>query len=143
MFNRTCLALGYFAFLTLLFTRGIPHYSTVPLILLGIVGLMILTVMIGVFWAAPSAKERRQFSLLRIFVFTAACAMLLGAMTGLLRASGERIGFEDLPIVAIALGVLLFFSFPFAAFLAESTIWTAVHLIRIPKVRSVVRRLIP
>ena len=143
MFNRTCLALGYFAFLTLLFIRGIPHYSTVPLILLGIIGLMILTVMIGVFWAAPSAKERRQFSLLRIFIFTAACAMLLGAMTGLLRASGERIGFEDLPIVAIALGVLLFFSFPFAAFLAESTIWTAVHLIRIPKVRSVVRRLIP
>jgi hypothetical protein len=104
---------------------------------------MILTVIVGLFWSAPSAKERRQFSLLRIFVFTAACAMLLGATTGLLRASGEKIGIGDLPGVGLILAVLLFFSFPFAALLAESTIWTAARLIRIPRVRSAVRRLIP
>ena len=89
MFNRACVAIAYFAFLSLLFFRGIPHYATVPLILLGVLGLMILALLVGVYWTAPNARERKQVSLLTVFIFTAACAMLLGTVTGLIRAAGR------------------------------------------------------
>ena len=143
MFSRTFLALAYFGFLTFFFVCTIPHYSTVPLVLLGIAGLMILAVMLAMYWTAPTAKDRRQITLITFFIFTAACAMLLGTVTGLVRAIGRPVGPPEFIAATLLSAVLLFFSFPFAGYLAEALVWTAAHLIRIPRVRSVVRRLIP
>ncbi len=143
MFNRTFLALGYFGLLTFFFVCTIPHYSTVPLVLLGIAGLMVLAVMLAMYWTAPTAKDRRQITLITFFIFTAACAMLLGTVTGLVRAIGRPVGPPEFIAATLLSAVLLFFSFPFAGYLAEALVWTAARLIRIPRVRSVVRRLIP
>lgn len=143
MLSRTCQGLGYFGIVTFLFAWAIPHYSTVPLILLGISGLMILSVLLAMYWTAPSAKERRQITLFTIFIFTAACAMLLGTVTGLVRALGRTMGPAEIVATILLSGALMVFSFPFAGYLAERFVWTAAGLIRIPRVRSVVRRLIP
>jgi phosphoribosyl-AMP cyclohydrolase len=145
LLKRTCLSLGYFGFVTLLISVGIPAYSAIPLILLGIAGLMILALLAGIYWTAPSGKKR-QVNLLTIFVLTAACAMLLATVTGLIRAHGRTAGNMSLPeliVTFVGAACLFFFSFPFAGYLAETFIWSAAGLVRIPKVRAVVRRLIP
>jgi hypothetical protein len=142
MLSRTVQGLGYFGFLTFVFMYAIPHYSTLPLMLLGIAGLMILSVILAMYWIAP-AKDRRQITLVTVFIFTAACAMLLGTVTGLVRAVGRPLGTTEIVITVLLSGSLMFISFPFAGYLAERFVWTAASLIRIPHVRSVVRRLIP
>ena len=145
LLKRTCLSLGYFGLVTLLISVGIPAYSTIPLVLLGIAGLMILALLAGIYWIAPSGKKR-QVNLLAMFALTAACAMLLATVTGLIRAHGRTMGNMSLPeiiVTFIGAACLFCFSFPFAGYLAETFIWSAAGLVRIPKVRAIVRRLIP
>lgn len=143
---RSYIAIGYFGLVCFWVYQSLPHYSTVPLLLMGILGLMLLALLAGVFLTTQKEESRSQFNLLMILVFIAACSMLLGTTTGLNRIHGHL--YPDAHIEGFTLpfwlaGGVMLISFPFAVCLAEITTWSAAELVRFPRVGTLVRRLVP
>ena len=143
MRKRVLIGAFYFAFLTFVFSSFVHVFVVLPLILLAVCGLMILALIFGVYYTTTDVRQARQVNLLTIFTFTAAMAMLLGAMTGMVRATGaelERLTPQHWIGICIAASVLYCLSLPFAGYLAESLLWCGVSLIQRRGFRNFVRR---
>jgi phosphoribosyl-AMP cyclohydrolase len=145
MRKRALIGAGYFAFLLFAFSGSgvVPLYSAFLFISLAVCGLMILALILGVYYTTTNVRQARQVNLLTVFLFTAAMAMLLGAMTGMVRAAGPHL----LPltpqhwiVLSIAAFLLYGLSLPFAGYLAESVLWCGVSVVQRRSFRNFVRR---
>lgn len=137
-FRNVALACGYLFSLAVMvsFATGRNFWAVLAALLATALVMSIIALLLVAQRAIDSGG--RQFGLASVFVGVVGVAVFLGLMRWLLKSAElARYSPTEMWIVAAMASVPgLFFTLPFVLLMSETLIWTAVRLVKLPRVRA-------